>query len=63
MSSEPDYAQDDGSQIPDDANARRRSINSSKRAAQNRAAQRAFRLRRERYVTSLEEKARNYDRL
>ncbi|KAJ2866063.1 hypothetical protein GGH94_001768 [Coemansia aciculifera] len=63
ISSEPDYAQDDGSQIPDDANARRRSINSSKRAAQNRAAQRAFRLRRERYVTSLEEKARNYDRL
>ncbi|KAJ2736625.1 hypothetical protein IW152_000594 [Coemansia sp. BCRC 34962] len=63
ISSEPDYAHDDGSQILDDANARRRSINSSKRAAQNRAAQRAFRLRRERYVTSLEEKARNYDRL
>ncbi|KAJ2699280.1 hypothetical protein H4218_002756 [Coemansia sp. IMI 209128] len=63
ISSEPDYTHDDGSQILDDANARRRSINSSKRAAQNRAAQRAFRLRRERYVTSLEEKARNYDRL
>ncbi|KAJ2747821.1 hypothetical protein GGI20_000116 [Coemansia sp. BCRC 34301] len=63
ISSEHDYAQDDGSQILDDASARRRSINSSKRAAQNRAAQRAFRLRRERYVSSLEEKARNYDRL
>ncbi|KAJ2288689.1 hypothetical protein IWW55_006453, partial [Coemansia sp. RSA 2706] len=46
-----------------DSGARRRSINSSKRAAQNRAAQRAFRLRRERYVAGLEEKARNFDRL
>ncbi|KAJ2889888.1 hypothetical protein IWW38_004439 [Coemansia aciculifera] len=63
ISSEHDFAQDDGSHLADDANARRRSINSSKRAAQNRAAQRAFRLRRERYVSSLEEKARNYDRL
>ncbi|KAJ2559698.1 hypothetical protein GGH95_004916, partial [Coemansia sp. RSA 1836] len=63
LSSEADFAQDDGSLLPGDANARRRSINSSKRAAQNRAAQRAFRLRRERYVASLEEKARSYDRL
>ncbi|KAJ1961493.1 hypothetical protein GGI12_003218, partial [Dipsacomyces acuminosporus] len=42
---------------------KRRSINSSKRAAQNRAAQRAFRQRRERYVANLEEKARQYDKL
>ncbi|KAJ1950988.1 hypothetical protein FBU59_000418 [Linderina macrospora] len=46
-----------------EAAAKRRSVNSSKRAAQNRAAQRAFRLRREKYVTSLEDKARRYDKL
>ncbi|KAJ2009670.1 hypothetical protein GGI04_000242 [Coemansia thaxteri] len=61
--SEPDFAKEDSAQPSGDASSRRRGINSSKRAAQNRAAQRAFRLRRERYVTGLEEKARNYDRL
>ncbi|KAJ2845210.1 hypothetical protein IWW36_004875, partial [Coemansia brasiliensis] len=61
--SEPDVANDDGTHHSADPNSRRRSINSSKRAAQNRAAQRAFRLRRERYVAGLEEKARNFDRL
>ncbi|KAJ2077903.1 hypothetical protein H4R24_004839 [Coemansia sp. RSA 988] len=61
--SEPDYTREEGVPPVADANLRRRSINSSKRAAQNRAAQRAFRLRRERYVAGLEEKARNYDRL
>ncbi|KAJ2452913.1 hypothetical protein EV183_002582 [Coemansia sp. RSA 2336] len=60
--SEPDVI-DDGTHHAADAGSRRRSINSSKRAAQNRAAQRAFRLRRERYVAGLEEKARNFERL
>ncbi|KAJ1946759.1 hypothetical protein EC988_005500 [Linderina pennispora] len=59
-----DNAQDGGSdQQQAEAAAKRRSVNSSKRAAQNRAAQRAFRLRREKYVTSLEDKARRYDKL
>ncbi|KAJ2378311.1 hypothetical protein IW150_000880 [Coemansia sp. RSA 2607] len=65
ISSEADAGQEDGT-LPlgdADSSSRRRSINSSKRAAQNRAAQRAFRLRRERYVASLEDKARNYERL
>ncbi|KAI9479303.1 hypothetical protein LPJ78_000655 [Coemansia sp. RSA 989] len=62
--SEPDVANDDGAHhAAADPGSRRRSINSSKRAAQNRAAQRAFRLRRERYVAGLEEKARTFDRL
>lgn len=38
-----------------------RQLATSKRAAQNRAAQRAFRHRKERYIKSLEEKANNYD--
>ncbi|KAJ2689938.1 hypothetical protein GGH99_002728, partial [Coemansia sp. RSA 1285] len=63
ISSEADFGKDDTSQTPGESSARRRNINSSKRAAQNRAAQRAFRLRRERYVAGLEEKARSYDRL
>ncbi|KAJ2886091.1 hypothetical protein FB639_001644 [Coemansia asiatica] len=65
ISSEADAAKEDSAQLPGDTDpsSGRRSINSSKRAAQNRAAQRAFRLRRERYVASLEEKARSYDRL
>ncbi|KAJ1827558.1 hypothetical protein LPJ56_001605, partial [Coemansia sp. RSA 2599] len=65
ISSEADAAKEDSAQPPGDTDlsSGRRSINSSKRAAQNRAAQRAFRLRRERYVASLEEKARSYDRL
>ncbi|KAJ2498782.1 hypothetical protein GGH96_004066 [Coemansia sp. RSA 1972] len=61
--SEPDFANEDSGQPSVDGGSRRRSINSSKRAAQNRAAQRAFRLRRERYVAGLEEKARSFDRL
>ncbi|KAJ2659340.1 hypothetical protein IW148_004267 [Coemansia sp. RSA 1199] len=61
--SEPDFANEDSGQPTADGGSRRRSINSSKRAAQNRAAQRAFRLRRERYVAGLEEKARSFDRL
>ncbi|KAJ2233488.1 hypothetical protein IWW45_004147 [Coemansia sp. RSA 485] len=65
ISSEADAVKEDSVQPTGDADpsSGRRSINSSKRAAQNRAAQRAFRLRRERYVASLEEKARSYDRL
>ncbi|KAI7833352.1 hypothetical protein BX661DRAFT_169203 [Kickxella alabastrina] len=64
-SSEPETGKEDGSQPSGDGDSfsRPRGINSSKRAAQNRAAQRAFRLRRERYVASLEDKARSYDRL
>ncbi|KAJ2613913.1 hypothetical protein H4S08_001957 [Coemansia sp. RSA 1365] len=61
--SDPDYTREEGVPPVADSSLRRRSINSSKRAAQNRAAQRAFRLRRERYVAGLEEKARNYDKL
>ncbi|PIA17786.1 hypothetical protein COEREDRAFT_6983 [Coemansia reversa NRRL 1564] len=61
--SDPDYAREEGVPPVADSSLRRRSINSSKRAAQNRAAQRAFRMRRERYVAGLEEKARNYDKL
>ena len=38
-----------------------RVLSTSKRAAQNRAAQRAFRLRKDRYIKSLEEKANQYD--
>lgn len=38
-----------------------RVLASSKRAAQNRAAQRAFRQRKERYIKSLEQKANEYD--
>ncbi|KAJ2786550.1 hypothetical protein GGI15_001425 [Coemansia interrupta] len=65
ISSEADAGKEDSVQPSGDvdSSAGRRSINSSKRAAQNRAAQRAFRLRRERYVASLEDKARNYERL
>ncbi|KAJ2682542.1 hypothetical protein H4R19_007112, partial [Coemansia spiralis] len=60
---ESEYTNEGSAQSPAESSPRRRNINSSKRAAQNRAAQRAFRLRRERYVAGLEEKARNYDRL
>ncbi|KAJ1771339.1 hypothetical protein LPJ74_002379 [Coemansia sp. RSA 1843] len=63
ISSEADFGKDDNIHPSGDSSTRRRNINSSKRAAQNRAAQRAFRLRRERYVAGLEEKARSYDRL
>jgi len=38
-----------------------RTLNQNKRAAQNRAAQRAFRQRKERYIKTLEEKATRYD--
>ena len=38
-----------------------RALATSKRAAQNRAAQRAFRQRKERYIKSLEQKATDYD--
>ena len=38
-----------------------RMLAQSKRAAQNRAAQRAFRQRKERYIKSLEQKANDYD--
>ena len=38
-----------------------RVLASSKRAAQNRAAQRAFRQRKDRYIKSLEQKANEYD--
>ncbi|KAJ1799499.1 hypothetical protein LPJ59_001785 [Coemansia sp. RSA 2399] len=64
ISSEADFYKDDNTHPSGgESSTRRRNINSSKRAAQNRAAQRAFRLRRERYVAGLEEKARSYDRL
>ncbi|KAI9503330.1 hypothetical protein BX070DRAFT_235024 [Coemansia spiralis] len=63
ISPEIDFGKEDSAQPSGESGSRRRNINSSKRAAQNRAAQRAFRLRRERYVASLEEKARSYDRL
>ncbi|KAJ2390123.1 hypothetical protein GGI23_005686, partial [Coemansia sp. RSA 2559] len=64
ISSEADFGKDDNTHPSGgESGTRRRNINSSKRAAQNRAAQRAFRLRRERYVAGLEEKARSYDRL
>ncbi|KAJ2554634.1 hypothetical protein EV175_002527 [Coemansia sp. RSA 1933] len=64
ISSEADFGRDDnGHPSGGESSTKRRNINSSKRAAQNRAAQRAFRLRRERYVAGLEEKARSYDRL
>ncbi|KAI8318504.1 hypothetical protein GQ54DRAFT_81264 [Martensiomyces pterosporus] len=58
-----DFAKDSSTHTASDSLAKRRSINSSKRAAQNRAAQRAFRLRREKYVANLEEKARQYNKL
>jgi len=39
----------------------RRELNTSKRAAQNRNAQRAFRARKEEYIKSLESKVRDYE--
>ncbi|KAF3087065.1 hypothetical protein TWF569_003143 [Orbilia oligospora] len=39
----------------------KRELNSSKRAAQNRNAQRAFRARKEEYIKSLESKVRDYE--
>ncbi|KAJ1672905.1 hypothetical protein EV182_006258, partial [Spiromyces aspiralis] len=41
----------------------RRPVNTSKRAAQNRAAQRAFRQRRDQYIKSLELKASRYEEM
>ncbi|KAL3230035.1 hypothetical protein RNJ44_01398 [Nakaseomyces bracarensis] len=38
-------------------------LRNTKRAAQNRSAQKAFRQRREKYIKALEEKARQYDSL
>lgn len=38
-------------------------LRNTKRAAQNRSAQKAFRQRREKYIKALEEKARQYDNL
>jgi len=43
------------------SNAPTRVLAQSKRAAQNRAAQRAFRQRKERYIKTLEQKATEYD--
>jgi hypothetical protein len=43
------------------SNAGGRVLASSKRAAQNRAAQRAFRQRKDRYIKSLEQKATEFD--
>lgn len=43
------------------ANSGGRILATTKRAAQNRAAQRAFRQRKERYIKSLEQKATEYD--
>jgi hypothetical protein len=50
-------AQSDASQMTPGG----RALATSKRAAQNRAAQRAFRQRKERYIKSLEQKATDYD--
>lgn len=38
-------------------------LRNTKRAAQNRSAQKAFRQRREKYIKALEEKAKQYDSL
>jgi hypothetical protein len=62
MTQSPDDTQNDG----DDKDSKQTSASgrvlaSSKRAAQNRAAQRAFRQRKDRYIKSLEQRATDYD--
>ncbi|KAJ1917685.1 hypothetical protein H4219_003052 [Mycoemilia scoparia] len=61
-SSVPATAADPNSSAPTTGASGKRPINTSKRAAQNRAAQKAFRQRREHYIKTLEYKAEQCDR-
>lgn len=53
-------SQDESSIITDGRRGPRRELSTSKRAAQNRAAQRAFRQRKEGYIKKLEEQVRDF---
>ncbi|KAL1838725.1 hypothetical protein VTJ49DRAFT_2262 [Mycothermus thermophilus] len=50
-------------QVTDDGRKAKRPLSTSKRAAQNRAAQRAFRQRKEHYIKQLEQKVRDAEQL
>ncbi|KAI9820351.1 MAG: hypothetical protein M1827_005973 [Pycnora praestabilis] len=54
---------DDDNQDSDDKKGGKRELSTSKRAAQNRAAQRAFRQRKEQYIKKLEDQVRDYNDL
>src|SRR5271170_7235695 len=56
-----DTPKDSSDTTPQNTGSAGRQLATSKRAAQNRAAQRAFRHRKERYIKSLEEKANHHD--
>lgn len=52
---------DNPAEEADARNKSKRELSTSKRAAQNRAAQRAFRQRKERYITELEDKVKQFE--
>lgn len=56
-----DSAGDDG--LSPDARKGKRELSTSKRAAQNRAAQRAFRQRKEGYIKKLEEQVKEFQNM
>ncbi|KAI9721015.1 MAG: hypothetical protein M1812_002494 [Candelaria pacifica] len=55
--------QNSGDDQGDDKKGGKRELSTSKRAAQNRAAQRAFRQRKETYIKTLEDRVRDYNDL
>ncbi|CAH0048873.1 unnamed protein product, partial [Clonostachys solani] len=56
----PQLAPAPGEESPNDGRKAKRALSQSKRAAQNRAAQRAFRQRKESYIKQLEQEVRDY---
>ncbi|KAH7035576.1 uncharacterized protein B0I36DRAFT_347326 [Microdochium trichocladiopsis] len=57
---EPESPPDEGADALNDGRKAKRELSQSKRAAQNRAAQRAFRQRKEHYIKKLEQQVRDY---
>ncbi|KAJ1331616.1 AP-1-like transcription factor [Microdochium nivale] len=60
---EPESPTDENADSLNDGRKAKRELSQSKRAAQNRAAQRAFRQRKEHYIKKLEQQVRDYNEM